>query len=162
MRWNCIQVGVLEVDDLGKDFGGLPEGLGQKCASLKTTGSIRIQINAINDKPHVAVPGSVYRGLPGGTDRASLRRDLDLIRVKPLTVDEDAILELGHLVSADDDGDDPRAFPAAEGALSGSDQLAVSCVWPEVPPFVPLNDVQILNVGEGAPLAWASAGSRAP
>ena len=78
----------LEVDDLGLDFGGLPEGLGKKCDALKTTGSIRIQINAINDKPHVAVPGSVYRGLPGGTDRASLRRDLELIRVKPLTVDE--------------------------------------------------------------------------
>ena len=45
---------------------------------------------------------------------------MDLIRVKPLTVDEDAILELGHLVSADDDGDDPRAFPAAEGALTVS------------------------------------------
>ena len=29
-------------------------------------------------------------------------------------------------------------------------------MWPEDPPFVPLNDVQILNVGEGAPLAWAS------
>ena len=51
----------LEVDDLGLDFGGLPEGLGQRCDALKTTGSIRIQINAINDKPHVAVPGSVYR-----------------------------------------------------------------------------------------------------
>jgi len=110
----------LEVDDLGNDFGGLPEGLGQRCDSLKTTGSIRIQINAVNDRPHVAVPGSVYRGLPGGTDRSSLRRDLELIRVKPLTVDEDAILELGHLVSVDDDGDDPRAFPAAEGALTVS------------------------------------------
>ena len=103
----------LEVDDLGKDFGGLPEGLGQRCDSLKTTGSIRIQINAVNDKPHVAVPGAVYRGLPGGTDRSSLRRDLDLVRVKPLTVDEDAILELR--VSVDDDGDDPRAFPGGRG-----------------------------------------------
>jgi ELWxxDGT repeat protein len=106
----------LELDDLGLDFGGLPEGLGQKCASLKTTGTIRIQINAVNDRPHIAVPGAVYKALPGGTDRSSLRRDLELMRVKPLSVDEDAILELR--VRVDDDGDDARAFPAAEGALT--------------------------------------------
>ena len=90
--------------------------------------SVRIRIEAVNDAPHVQVPGVIYKGLPGGTSRASLRRDLDVLRVKPLTVDEDAILELGHLITCDDDGD-ADAWNA-EGALTISverGQFHVDC-----------------------------------
>lgn len=116
------------IDDLGKDFGGLPEGLGAPCAALVARASVRIRIEAVNDAPHVQVPGVIYKGLPGGTARASLRRDLDVLRVKPLIVDEDSILELGHLITCDDDGDGDAW--SAEGALTISverGQFHVDC-----------------------------------
>ncbi|KAK7242594.1 hypothetical protein SO694_00016060 [Aureococcus anophagefferens] len=114
----------LVLEDLGLDFGGLPDGFGGvDCAPLVGSAHAKVRVDAVNDGPVVKVPGAVYEAsdLAGSTFRdGAVRGDLVLKRIKPMAVPEDTILELGSLVSVADDADDADAFPDAVGALTVS------------------------------------------
>ncbi|KAH8058021.1 hypothetical protein JL722_6567 [Aureococcus anophagefferens] len=110
----------LVLEDLGLDFGGLPDGLGGvDCAPLVGSAHAKVRVDAVNDGPVVKVPGAVYEAsdLAGSTFRdGAVRGDLVLKRIKPMAVPEDTILELGSLVSVADDADDADASRSASSA----------------------------------------------
>lgn len=107
------------VDDLGLDGGGFPNRY--LCEPHTDTARVYVRIDAVNDRPHIQIPGAIYSARNHteilGMDAAG-RGDLNLIRVKPQVVSEDEILFLGNTVKLMDDSTNTDAFPEAFGALS--------------------------------------------